>query len=51
MWDDLNNFSYDPKKAAAKKPILRLNNGMTPSMRRDFREKERLRLNNMENFN
>lgn len=50
-WDDLDCPTYDPKKLAADKPILRITNGMTPAERRDFREQERKRLNAMEHFN
>uniref|UniRef100_A0A336LTP1 CSON004393 protein n=1 Tax=Culicoides sonorensis TaxID=179676 RepID=A0A336LTP1_CULSO len=47
-WDDIESATYDPKKAALTKPVLRLNNGMTPSQRRAFREAERRRLNAIE---
>lgn len=49
-WDDINYPSYDAKQAAADKPILRLNYGMTRAERRQFRVEEHRRLINMDEF-
>ncbi|XP_063707004.1 gametocyte-specific factor 1 homolog [Culicoides brevitarsis] len=47
-WDDLNVPTYDFKKAAESKNVLRSNNGMTKYERQVFREKERIRLNEIQ---
>jgi len=44
-WDeDVGQFKYDPRKAAAQKPILRNNIGLTPAQKRQFKQEEFERL-------
>lgn len=50
MWDDLESPTYDPQKGIAEKDVLRNNIGMTPAERREFREQERRRLNDIKYF-
>jgi len=40
--------SYDPKKKATKAPVLRYVQGATPSQRKEFRAKEKVRLETMQ---
>jgi len=40
--------SYDPKKKASKAPVLRYVQGATPSQRKEFRAKEKVRLETMQ---
>jgi len=40
--------SYDPKKKAIKAPVLRYVQGATPSQRKEFRAKEKVRLETMQ---
>jgi len=40
--------SYDPKKKASKTNVLRYVQGATPSQRKEFRAKEKMRLENMQ---
>jgi len=40
--------SYDPKKKASKAPVLRYVQGATPSQRKEFRAKEKVRLDAMQ---
>lgn len=43
-WDDDPPYIFDPEKASASKPVIRVMNGGTRSERREFRQKERIRM-------